>query len=172
MARSREILEKYGKGRYEHMFELDRLYPEVEMFGERCISAEIRPGWKDLLIPCLEVLKANGCKVGQIKQKFCELVVYWDYPDHIEAAISEWRALDPKFYKDEGGEWQYDPPMPMRAEQKAISAIVSPVIKVAAEKSLRTCEECGVDLGRKMGPKSGRLECTSCEGKWRAQHQK
>ncbi len=148
---------------YDHLLELDDLYPEVGMFGPQCISAEFGSGWKDLLIPCFEVMKEHGCKAGQIKQKFCELKFYWDFPDHIEAAIAEWRAANPRYYKDESGEWKYDPPMPMAEERKAIHAAVSPVIKAAEELSRRTCEDCGADLGKNMAPKSGRNQCQACD---------
>jgi hypothetical protein len=67
--------------RYKHMLDLDDEFPEVGMFEPSCISAEVGPGWVPLLRPVLAVLRKFGCKVGQIKQKFCVLVVHWDAPD-------------------------------------------------------------------------------------------
>jgi hypothetical protein len=157
----RARLVKYGGTRYQHMFDLDAAYPEVDIFGPQCISAEVRPGWKALLIPVLEVLKQHGCKAGQIKQKFGGLRVYWDFPDHIEAAAAEWRKLNPKHFKNEDGEWVNDPPIPMLEERKMISDAVQPVIAEAECISFLTCEDCGATLDS-GGPKSGSTQCGPC----------
>jgi hypothetical protein len=159
MSRSRETLEKYGRGRYQHMFDLDALYPEVEMFGEHVISAEVRVGWRELLLPCLEALKANGCKVSQIKQKFGGLRFYWNYPEHIERARDEWRdvvrGLPPGVPR---------PPFPLEDESDTIDVVVGPVIARAESLSFRTCEDCGADIGREGGP-CHNTQCDACKGK-------
>jgi hypothetical protein len=160
VTRSREILEKYGKGRYQHMFDLDALYPEVRMFGEQCISAEVRPGWRDLLIPVLEVLKANACTVSQIKQKFGGLVVYWNYPDHIESAREEWREQTRGMRYDDPNR----PRIPLEDESDAIDVKVGPVVARAETLSFRTCEECGADIGREGGP-CHLTRCDNCKTK-------
>lgn len=63
----------------DHMDKLEAEYPSL--FGTWCISAYVEPGWVSLLRPCLDVLQKYGCVVGQIKQKYCGLRVYWDPPD-------------------------------------------------------------------------------------------
>jgi hypothetical protein len=146
----------------QHMLDLDDRYPEVEIFGDQCISAEVGAGWAPLVEECLKVLALHGCKVGQIKQKFCELRVYWDYPPHIELAIAEWRRQDPSHLKNDAGEWVYDPPMPYPDERARIASAVNPVIAAMAQQSLRTCEDCGADLGRDGGPSAGRRQCEEC----------
>lgn len=160
----RAALLKYSEKRpwsYQHMLDLDDRYPEVEIFGPQCISAEVRPGWADLLENCLRVLSENGCKAGQIKQKFGGLRIYWDYPDHIEAQMSEWRAGNPKSVKNDAGEWISDPPAPCEEERRKIAAAVKPVIDEMEALSFLTCEYCGVRL-EKGGPKCGMTECETC----------
>ena len=149
MGRAREILEKYGKdGRYDHMFELDRKYPEVRMFGEQCISAEVRPGWTKILDDLLAVLRDNGCTVRQIKQKFGGLRVYWNYPDRIEEARDVWREqINGMRYDDPNR-----PRIPMEDESDAVDVIVGPAVARAETLSFRTCEDCGADIGRPGGP--------------------
>lgn len=154
--KAREMLEKYGKGRYQHMFELDERFPEVQMFGPNCISAEVRPGWKDVLVPVLQALKDNGCTVRQIKQKFGGLRVYWDYPAHIEEARQAWReqtrSLPPGVPR---------PPLPMEDESDEIDVKVGPVVARAETLSFRTCEDCGADTGRDGGP-CHHTQCDMC----------
>jgi hypothetical protein len=144
---------------YKHMLELDDLYPEVGIFGPQCISAEVGAGWRDLLVPCLEVLKRHGCKAGQIKQKFCGLRFYWDYPDHIEKARAEWREQIRGMKLDDPNR----PRVPLEDESDAIDVEVGPVIARAEALSFRTCEDCGADLGEGRGEKSGRNQCEACD---------
>lgn len=158
MSKSREMLEKYGKGRYDHMFELDRKYPEVEMFGDQCISAEVRPGWTQILDDLLKVLRDNRCKVAQIKQKFGGLRVYWNYPDEIEAARAEWRKQVSGMKLDDPNR----PRIPMEDESDAIDVVVGPAIARAETLSFRTCEDCGADIGKPGGP-GFRTQCDSCD---------
>lgn len=43
---------------------------------------ECGDGWKDLIRQALATFEACGAKVAQIKEKFGELRLYWDQPDH------------------------------------------------------------------------------------------
>ncbi len=156
--------ERYGTPSYmQHMFDLDEEYPEVDIFGPQCISAEVGPGWNKLLRPIMDVLRENGCKAGQIKQKFGGLRFYWDYPDRIEAAMAEWRAGNHKG-RVENGDLVFDVPLPYKEERDAIAALVRPIVELAEKLSYRTCEECGNDTGREGGP-SFRTECDDCKQK-------
>jgi hypothetical protein len=127
------------------------------MFGPQCISAEVGPGWVGLVERCLAVLREHGCKVTQIKQKFAGLRVYWDYPDHIDAALAEWRKSLPR-----PGSSEKRPPRPFDEEVERIYAAVQPVLSQAEADSFRTCESCGKDLGKPGGPKCGWTSCEEC----------
>lgn len=152
----RAALLKWSKNN-QHMLDLDDAYPEVEMFGPQSIGAEVGPGWKDILIPCLEVLRANGCKVGQIKQKFGGLRIYWDYPDHIEKVRSEWR----KNMQPHKSGMVYER-IPLEDESDEVDVNVGPVITRAETLSFRTCESCGADICREGGP-CHRTQCQDCK---------
>lgn len=136
------------------MLDLDDKYPEVEMFGPQCISASVGAGWAVLLEDCLKVLSEHGCKAGQIKQKFCGMRIYWDFPDHIEDALNVWRAGH--------APGPVPPPAPFAEERERIRAAVKPVLDRAEELSFRTCEDCGADLGEGKGMRGGRGQCQTC----------
>lgn len=161
---SREDLRRYQSGSpndrsrsVDHMLDLDARYPEVDIFGPQCISAHVGPGWADIVEECLKVLSLQKCKAGQIKQKFGGLRFYWEYPDHIETALAEWRKTLPPF--NSGLE---NPPRPFDEEIKAINAIVAPVIAAMEKESFRTCELCGVKLDKEGGP-CWRTLCENCK---------
>ena len=146
-----------GVEKIQHVLDLDERYPELEIFGSQCISAEFGPGWKGLVEGCLKVLSRHGCKIVQIKQKFGGLRLYWDYPPRIESALNEWRAKKPVL----DGTGKYDPPMPFEDERVVIAAEVNPVIARAESLSFRTCEDCGADVGGEGNP-SWKTQCESC----------
>lgn len=105
-------------------------YPQL--FGPWTIHSGCGPGWVALVRPCLDVLAKHGCKVTQIKQKFCGLRVYWDPPEE-------------SMYLD-----------------KAANDEIDAVIERAEGLSFRTCEECGAESDKPGGPKSGRRLCAEC----------
>lgn len=143
-----------------HMLDLDDKYPECNIFGPQCISAEVGPGWKELVEGCLLVLSATGCTAGQIKQKFGGLRFYWNYPDHIEEALVEWRKT-PGHTKIENGQITRVIPMPFDEECDRINTIVRPVIAAAEAQSYLTCEDCGVTLEK--GGACTRTQCAACK---------
>lgn len=158
-----ESFKKWGRGRkIDHMLDLDDRYPEVGMFDEQCISADVGAGWAGLVENVLKVLSEHGCKVTQIKQKFAGLRIYWQFGSEIEAAIDEWRKLNPQHLNGEDGEWTYDPPMPFPEERKKIAEAVGPVVAAAEALSFQTCEDCGLKLEKAGGPKCGRTQCDLC----------
>lgn len=164
--RRQELVDNYKKWfpnrSIQHILDLDDRYPEVEMFGQQCISTDFGKGWAPLVEEVLKVLTLNECKVGQIKQKFCELRIYWDFPLYIELAIDEWRKKEPKHLKDDNGEWRYDPPMPYPEERKKIADAVNQVLSAMTLISSHTCEDCGA-VTEKNGMGFGRRLCHACE---------
>lgn len=152
----------------QHMFDLDEEFPSVDIFGPQCISAEVGPGWNKLLRPVMKALSDHGCRAGQIKQKFGGLRFYWDYPDHIENAMREWRAIPNNAdFSDGMTTHRIDPPY--RAERENIHSIVQPLVAEAERLSFRTCEECGADIGQAGGP-CHRTECDDCAKKTSGAH--
>jgi hypothetical protein len=155
MSRSREkkraLLMKWAKahdsrGGAQHMLDLDDRYPTVGMFDEQCISAEVGAGWANLLEPVLEVLARHGCKAGQIKAKFCELVVHWDGPEWTERARKTW--------------WESGRPGP---DPMDLFKEVDMVIRLMAHRSLYACERCGQRANRIGTPCDGIRHCDECE---------
>lgn len=149
--------------RIQHLFDLDSEFPEVDIFGPRCISAEVGPGWNKLLRPVMEILRDNGCTAGQIKQKFGGLRFYWNYPEYIERAGDEWRHAGHKGTIVDG-KYSFDVPYPFEEERTLISAIVSPIVSAAESMSFRTCEECGVTIDPPRNS-SYKTECDGCRSK-------
>lgn len=173
---ARESLLRWGQGRLgqrgsdrgqQHMLDLDDAYPEVDIFGPQCISASVGAGWKGLVSSCLEALRTAGCKAGQIKQKFGELRVYWDYPEHIEAALAKWREIPTaervQIVTGEDGVRSvlYLVPLPYAEERERIDAIVKPAIAEASRLSYLTCEDCSAALDR--GGPCFRTQCQACK---------
>lgn len=159
--------ERYGTpALMKHMFELDEEFPEVEIFGPQCISAEVGPGWNKLLRPVMQALRDNGCTAGQIKQKFGGLRFYWNFPEHIENAINEWRIALPPFSTRSADqsidEFYAMHPSPFKEETDALRKLIGPIVAEAERLSFRTCENCGVDIGREGGP-GWKTECDGCK---------
>lgn len=125
----------------QHMLDLDDEFPEVDMFGPQSISAEVGPGWAGLLRPVLSILREHRCKVGQIKQKFGGLRVYWDFPDEIEGALQVWRE-NPNNSTE----------APFKKEYTRLIKIISPVVSEAEKLSFKTCEICGDEARLNKGP--------------------
>ncbi len=152
--------------RIQHLFDLDSEFPEVDIFGPRCISAEVGPGWKKILRPVMQILKDNGCTAGQIKQKFGGLRFYWNYPEHIEAAIDEWRNALPVFSTRPANqsidEFYAEHPCPFKEETEALRQLVGPIVSEAERLSFRTCENCGADVGH-VGGHGYKTECDDCK---------
>jgi hypothetical protein len=126
---------------YPHMLRLDDEFPSVGMFEPWCISASVGPGWETILRPVLRVLAKHGCHAGQVKSKFCELVVYWHHPE------VKYVDMDP-----------------------AVVAQIETVLDVAAELSLHMCEDCGIPVVEGGGrPIAGRRNCVDCRKtrRWR-----
>ena len=155
MSRSREekiaALTRWAKdddsrGGVKHMLELDAKYPSVGMFDEQCVSADVGAGWAKLLEPCLEVLARHGCKAGQIKAKFCELVIYWDGPAWLAPARRTWI---------ESGKVGPDP--------GDLFKEVDMVIKLMAHRSLFACERCGRQAKHTGQRRGGVRHCEECE---------
>lgn len=136
----------------QHMLDLDDEFPEVDMFGPHSISAEVGPGWAELLRPVLQALRDNGCKVGQIKQKFGGLRVYWNYPDNIEDDLKQWMETPPDKRKSKSPLFQDD--------IERLHAVIGPVVKEAERLSFLTCEDCGASL--KEGGPSWKTLCAFC----------
>jgi hypothetical protein len=80
--------ETHGKGRkgcdIRHLLDLDREFPGVDMFGPQCIGVHCGQGWSRILRDAVAAIASAGGKIRQIKQKFGQLVIYWDPPDGIE----------------------------------------------------------------------------------------
>ncbi len=100
-----------------HMDDLDREFPEVKMFGPQCIEASVGPGWVPLVRQALQAISRAGGLVGQIKQKFGGLRVYWG------------PSLD-------------DMGMVIDIDRNVI-ADTDAAITAVEEASFSTCEECG-----------------------------
>lgn len=144
-----EFAAKHGYS-YQHMLDLDDEFPEVEMFGPQCVSAEVGAGWAPLLRPPLQALKALGGKLAQVKQKFGGLRIYWNPPDELHAQYREWY---------DSGKNGPDP-----LESNPLYVAVKTAVFDAETQSWRTCERCGKDLGVPKAP-SHRTLCAECEGK-------
>jgi hypothetical protein len=75
--------------------------------------AECGEGWRDAIIPALDVCERNGIGVAQIKQKFGGLRIYTDvHNEEVAAAISKaeeaaWRTCEQcgQPGKRRGGGW-------------------------------------------------------------------
>lgn len=145
----REYGEKFDRP-VQHMLDLDDEFPSVDMFGPQSISAEVGPGWVELLRPALRALSLLGGKVGQIKQKFGGLRFYWDPPEEMRAKWQAWH---------DGGRQGQSP-----YELSPLYTQTSLAVHLAEELSWSTCELCGVDIGRRSGP-TWRVRCKNCEDK-------
>jgi hypothetical protein len=64
----------------DHMLELNAEFPGLEMFGPQCIGAHVGPGWRGILRDAFTAISAVHGKLGQVKQKFGGLRIYWDRP--------------------------------------------------------------------------------------------
>ena len=62
----------------EHLVSLDSEFPDVDIFGPRCVSAQCGQGWNAILRSALKAISLARGKVTQIKQKFGGLKVHWD----------------------------------------------------------------------------------------------
>ncbi len=129
------------------ILDLDEKYPDAGMLEQGCISAEIGPGWAKHLEPCLEVIGRLGCKVTQVKQKFCVLTVYWEGPEWYHRACSEWLA---------SGKIGPDP--------SRLLWEIKQVVDLMAHRSKFTCELCGGrdDTEQAGHQASGRRLCKAC----------
>jgi hypothetical protein len=132
---ARASLMKYSKGRYTHMLELDDEFPTLGMFEPECVSAEVGPGWRQLLRPVLQVLSKYDCSIDQIKSKFCVLTVYW--------------------HRIEDGK------IPLSTEEMAE---ITTTLKTCVDISTRSCEDCGTYVAKNAGElMGGRRQCPRCE---------
>ena len=127
---------KYGHDRkgssMQHLLDLDDEFPSVEMFGPQCISAQVGPGWSGLLREALVVLASLGGKLGQVKQKFGGLRIYWDPPEALRQQYLEWCVAGSI------GSSPYD----LSAEYQLVRSTVDR----ASELSLSTCEHCSAPI--------------------------
>lgn len=131
----REWHERSGKGlpcgQVEHMFDLDREFPAVDMFGPRCISAHVGLGWSNILRHALAAISDAGGRITQVKQKFGELRVYWEPPEERRRAFLEW--ID-------GGRVGQDPYL----DPHHVAA--NDAVAHATALSRTTCENCGLSI--------------------------
>lgn len=125
--------ERHGKdnlgSQVQHFFDLDDDYPAAGLFGPGCISLYAGAGWAHLLANPIALIAAAGATVSQIKQKFGELIIYWDPPLHLSLEYRDWNSSGRI-----GPDPIYDRP--------DIIAIVDAVAK-ARRLSKHVCANCG-----------------------------
>jgi hypothetical protein len=76
-----------------HLLDLDLEFPNVDMFGPQSIGAWCGQGWATLVRAAVAAISVADGRIGQIKQKFGGLRVYWDPPEGLRRSDPLYEAV-------------------------------------------------------------------------------